>query len=362
MLYIKCGVLTQAPIEGVSAGDLAPKVEIMAKGKYIYGIIKGDGKVKFFTKGFFNKRPYAVTYNNISAVITDAPIKIYEQDQKGLLSHNRVLDEVIKNYTVLPMRFGTIARSEDEIKNLLRSAYPVLTNRLTGIKDKVEFDLEINIMNEQSILNDILEKHKEIKDLRNKLIGQGKDAKMEDKLLIGKMIAVEVSKYKNTLVKEIVIALKPYCSHCKSIGGINILANITFLVYKSKMNNFESAIYKLGDKYGDRLRFKYTGPLAPYNFIELKLILINFNTVDTARRQLGLGQEATIRDIKEAYRRLAQEYHPDKNPGDRLKEEEFKKIAGSYRLLCEYCRRYRKSRYYFKPEEIDEFSLLVEEE
>lgn len=320
------------------------------------------GNGKFSTKGLFNKRPYIITYNNISAIITDAPIRTYEADEKGLLSHNRVLDEVIKTQTVLPMRFGTIARSEDEVKSLLRSAYSVLTNILGKIKDRVEFDIAISIVDEQTILKEILGKNKEIRDLRDKLISQGEDVQIQDKLMIGKIIAGEVTKYKITLLKDIVTLLKSYYSQHKSLVGKDVLANLAFLVSKNKMKEFEATIYKLGEKYGDRLKFKYAGPLAPYSFVEMKLVIVNFNTVDEARCQLGLGGQATFSDIKEVYRKLAQEFHPDRNPGDKIKEEKFKKIADAYKLLCEYCRHYPKKRYVFRPEEIDEFSVLVETE
>lgn len=320
------------------------------KGKYIYGIMTSNGNVELPIRGV-----YTVSYNNLSAIVKDAPIKTYDADEKALLAHNSVLDKIIRSHTVLPMRFGTVARTEVEVKDILKNAYSVLSNRLLRIRDKVEFDIEISIVNEQSIIKEILEKNKEIQELRDKLISQGQNVRVQDKLLIGKMIANNVARYKIDVIKDILTTLKPYYALYKLITD----TNIAFLVTKNRMVEFESTIYKLGERYGDRLKFKYTGPLAPYSFVELRLVIINFNTVDNARRQLGLGEEATFNDIKGAYRALAKECHPDKNPG---KEEEFKKLAGAYRLLHEYSRRYPKARYVFKPEEIDEFSVLVEEE
>lgn len=331
------------------------------KGKYIYGIIKSDNNIRFSSMGLFRKKPYSISYNGISAVVKDAPVKIYEADQKGLLSHNSVLSEIMKNTSVLPLSYGTIAKSEDEVKGLLKNAYPVIVEKLAKIKDKAEFDMEVTVVNEQPILNEILEKNKEIKALRNNLLAQGKEAKIQDKLLIGSMIAKEVVRYKLDAAKEIMAWLNPYCSEHKVIGGTPFLLNSVFLVYKPKMKDFESAIYKLGDKYGDRLKFKYAGPLAPYSFVELKLLMINFNTIDNARKQLGLSEEAALKDIKDAYRNLAQEYHPDKNSGDTVKEEEFKKIADAYKLLYEYTKRYPRNRYIFKPKEVTEFSILLKE-
>ena len=338
------------------------------KGKYLYGIVNGSVEDKFSTRGLFNKRPYLIHYNSISAIVTDAPMKTYEPDQKGLLSHNSVLDEVIKLYTVIPMRFGTIARSEDEVKGLLRNTYSVLRDRLSKIKDKVEFNLAINI-DEGPVLKEIIGNNKEIRDLRDKLISQGAGADrqshpvdMGDKILIGQMIAEEVTKYKAGIIKAIDAALKPYYSRFKPLTKKDALANIAFLVRRNHIKQFESAIYKLGDKYGDRLKFKYAGPLAPYSFVEMNMLVINFEKLDKARRELQLGEKAAFKDIKEAYRKLAREYHPDATPGDSSKEEEFKKISDSYKLLYEYCRHYPKNQYEFKPGAINEVSVISYEQ
>ena len=48
---------------------------------------------------------------------------------------------------------------------------------------------------------------------------------------------------------------------------------------------------------------------------------------------LGVGKHASQADIKKAYRRLARENHPDSNPGDGKKHENFKAVAEAYDVL-----------------------------
>jgi molecular chaperone DnaJ len=59
----------------------------------------------------------------------------------------------------------------------------------------------------------------------------------------------------------------------------------------------------------------------------------------TSRRDyyeiLGVGREATDQQIKSAYRKLALKCHPDRNPGDKEAEEQFKEAAEAYAILAD---------------------------
>ncbi|HET7038607.1 MAG TPA: DnaJ domain-containing protein, partial [Gemmatimonadales bacterium] len=60
---------------------------------------------------------------------------------------------------------------------------------------------------------------------------------------------------------------------------------------------------------------------------------------------LGISRDASESDVKRAYRKLAMEYHPDRNNGDKRSEERFKEATEAYEVLRDPERRARYDRY-----------------
>jgi molecular chaperone DnaJ len=70
---------------------------------------------------------------------------------------------------------------------------------------------------------------------------------------------------------------------------------------------------------------------------------------------LGVKKDATDKDIKQAYRRMARKYHPDVNPGNKSAEAKFKEINAAYEILADKEKRAKYDKYGDKWQYADQF-------
>jgi hypothetical protein len=79
--------------------------------------------------------------------------------------------------------------------------------------------------------------------------------------------------------------------------------------------------------------------------------MADFDQIDAARRLLGLGEAATIKKVKAAYKSTANHYHPDRcKEVDKVKcDEIMKEINKAYELIMKYCAEYS---YPFREEDV----------
>ena len=71
---------------------------------------------------------------------------------------------------------------------------------------------------------------------------------------------------------------------------------------------------------------------------------------------LGVSRNATEKDIKAAFRRLARQHHPDVNPGDKSAEDKFKEINEAYEVLSDPDKRKKYDQYGDNWKYADQFS------
>src|SRR2546421_976142 len=101
--------------------DGGPKAEAGGRGKYVYCIIQSGETLRFGPLGIGADPAdvHTVNYKDIAAVVSDTPIEVHDPTRENVLAHERVNETVMRKYTVIPMSFGTVFKTRDDIADHL---------------------------------------------------------------------------------------------------------------------------------------------------------------------------------------------------------------------------------------------------
>ncbi|MFH1952129.1 MAG: GvpL/GvpF family gas vesicle protein [Pseudomonadota bacterium] len=243
------------------------------EGKYVYCIIEGNEGRNFGPIGIGESGDIVSTigYNDISAVISSSPMTKYVINRENMISHERVIEEVMKDYTVLPVRFCTIASSAEDIRTLLRRRYSEFNGLLKDMDNKVEMGLKALWKNVNQIFHEIAEKNQEVGKLKKKTrekAGRGNNALKID---LGKAVKKALESKKADEARSVVNMFKRTAIDAKTndVFGDGMFLNAAFLIDRTREKEFDFMVEDLVKKYEDRATFKYVGPIPPFNFVNI---------------------------------------------------------------------------------------------
>lgn len=245
------------------------------QGKYIYTIIEANKPQDFGPLGIGGRgeKVHTIHHNGLAAVVSSSPIVKYPVSRENTLAHQKVLEEVMRKFTLLPVRYCTIAEKEEDIKEkVLKARYKEFKNLLEEMRDKVELGVRAIWTNMEQIFGEIGEENKDIKQLKEKVAKETSSFKRREGMMrVGEMVKEALEEKKEKEAKELLTTLKPLSVDLKQnqvYGDRNILST-AFLVKKAKERGFDQKINKLEKELGERTKLNYFGPVPPYNFVEV---------------------------------------------------------------------------------------------
>src|SRR5690606_26938257 len=115
----------------------APVEKPGSRRKYLYCIIRSDRPVNFGEIGIGQEpaEVYTVSYRDLAAVVSDTALVVHDPTRENVLAHQGVAESVMRAHTVIPMSFGTVFKTRDDIVELLRSAYDAFRDVLDKMQD-----------------------------------------------------------------------------------------------------------------------------------------------------------------------------------------------------------------------------------
>jgi hypothetical protein len=244
------------------------------RGKYVYCIIQGAESRRFGPIGMGDQpaEVYTVTYRDVAAVVSDTPVEVFDATRENVLAHEQVNETVMRHYTVIPMSFGTVFKTHDDIVQLLRGAYTAFRDVLEKMHDKVEFGLKV-LWDRDVMIREIEAEDDDIRRLKNEISAQ-RGSTYFARMQYGRSIEAALQARGERYVTGIFDRLREVCvaSRANRPIGDRMIMNAAFLVSRDREAAFDAKVKEIGAVY-DKLNFRYTGPWPPYNFVNIRLKL-----------------------------------------------------------------------------------------
>jgi Gas vesicle synthesis protein GvpL/GvpF len=251
-----------------------PRRDNESSGKYVYCVIRSEQPLSFGPLGLGPEpaEVHTIHYRDICAVVSNTPIVVQDPTRENVLAHQRVNETVMQKHTVIPMSFGTVFKTDDDITELLRSAYDAFSDVLNKMQEKFEFGLKV-LWDRDQIIREIEDDDEDIRRLKSEISSQ-KGSTYFARMQYGRLIDAALQARTERYVAEIFTALRnvSVASRSNKPIGDRMIMNAAFLVSREMEQAFDGRVKEIGQQY-DKLTFKYTGPWPPYNFVNIRLKL-----------------------------------------------------------------------------------------
>ena len=250
----------------------------MSEGIYVYCIIESSTPRSFGKIGIGARSDevYTIHHNELAAVVSRTPLQVYDPTRENALTHEHVNEIVMidNGFTPVPMSFGTMFRTEEDIVEFLKDTYEALRDVLRKMKDKLEFGLKVN-WDRDSVLADAEQEFEEIRRLKAQIESDQATSTYFARMQLGRLVEQALAQKSEAFVREIYDELRDaaIASRANKVIGDRMIMNAAFLVARDRSELFDKKVQEIGRRYEGKLKFTYTGPWPPYNFVTIRLQL-----------------------------------------------------------------------------------------
>ena len=265
----------------------------ISNGVYLY-CIREKTDSNFSVKGIDGGKVFTLPHKDLEAVVCEVSLKEFDskeiekranQDLKWIKEkaelHQRAIEQAMGVYPersrgVIPMKFGTIFKNKQKLKQTLEKYYNKFKKTLEHLAGKQEWGVKV-YLDRRSFDNGVKKSspvvHEKEKEIASMSGGEAYFAQKQ----IDEAILAEADK---AMVRHIDLFFEILNKHAetstrgkildKELTGKSqpMILNAIFLISEEKLKDFIKEINKLSKEYKPKgFTFEYSGPWPPYNFI-----------------------------------------------------------------------------------------------
>ena len=239
---------------------------------YVYGVIGAGAGWRSPRDGVDEQPVELITRGELAALVSDAPRVPVKANRRNLMAHSRILQEVVEERCVLPMRFGVVMPDRAAVEEeLLTQNRDWLAAQLRAFETYVELDVRA-LCPEEALLRTVVKERPQLAELRESLRGRPGPATYYERIRLGELVAGAVAEKREEVVGRVAGRLGRLAAAAKPGDPLHehMLANVAFLVDRERIPEFDAAVNALELELEEGIQLRYIGPLPPHNFVDLE--------------------------------------------------------------------------------------------
>jgi hypothetical protein len=238
---------------------------------YVYGMVPGDVKLNSGVQGVGDPpgEVRLVRSGDLAALISEVDITKPLGTPEDLQAHEEILDSVVTEAPVLPLRFGAVLTSEDAVaEELLQANHDEFAAALRQLEGCAQYVVR-GRYDESAILGEILSGSSAAARLRDRIRGADPDATREQRIQLGEIINNAIADKRQADTRQLVSVTRDHCvaSVVRDATSDLDAAYVALLVETSQVGQVERVLTDLGDDWQGRVQLSLIGPMAPYDFV-----------------------------------------------------------------------------------------------
>src|SRR6266851_9093998 len=237
-------------VRGTRAATAEPG-SATSRGKYVYCVIQAPDPLRFGAIGLGTHPSdvYTVHYKNLAAVVSDAPLEVLDSTRENVLAHERVNETVMREHTVIPMSYGTIFKTREDIVELLRSAAEAFGDVLNKMQNKLEFGLKVLWDRDQAV-REVEHEDEDISRLKKEISGQ-KGPTYFARMQYGRLIDSALQARSERYVADILEQLREVsvASRINKPIGDKMIMNAAFLISRDQESAFDVKVKSIASRF-----------------------------------------------------------------------------------------------------------------
>ena len=153
----------------------------------------------------------------------------------NLAVHHKLLHELVQRQAVLPCAFGTVATSEEQLLEVLRTNCDELLRQLAVLRGKVEMSLGV-YWNTSNIFEFFVANNQELKEMRDRVFRPGREPSMDERLELGRLFESLLQQCRERHTQQVIDTLSPYCAEIRAVdpGAEQMIMKLVCLVHKDQ--------------------------------------------------------------------------------------------------------------------------------